>query len=333
MKILAMASAVPAAKVIVAEQTDRFSEDTIKKIVRNTGVKEFRYAPEELCTSDLCLQAAEKIIAATGIDRAEIQAVIFVSQTPDYLSPATSPIIQAKLGLPDTTFTMDMNQGCTGFTDGLIVANSLMKGMGLKNVLLLTGDTISKMTNQQDQGCALLFGDAGNATLLQADDSELAFSAGTDGLGEDFIKQNLGYRTGLKPGTTISWDSLGTKLNGAEVFNFTIKRVPPMVANVLEKANWQIDDVDYFVFHQANLFIMNYLIRKMKLPKEKCPVGITKFGNTSSASIPLTIATEIGEEFSHNKKAIFVGFGIGMAWSAVAVQTENTIVCPLIEVK
>ena len=125
---------------------------------------------------------------------------------------------------------------------------------------------------------------------------------------------------------------IAVKLEGAEIFSFTIKRVPPMVKEAMEKAGWSIDDVDHFVFHQANSFIMNYLARKLRIPSGKCPISLDEYGNTSSASIPLTIVTRIAEELATPQKLVLVGFGVGLAWSAIAIETDDVTICPLIEV-
>lgn len=332
MRISGIAAAVPSRCVRATDSIGQFDEETVQKITANTGVHARRVSSDDLCTSDLCVEAAERLLTTMAIDRESIDALLFVSQTADYVIPATSPLLQVRLGLTNRTFTLDLNQGCTGFTDGLLVAHSLMRGLGFKRVLLLCGDTPSKTMDPEDQGVALLFGDAAAATLLEEDKKDILFSAGTDGEGSDYIGQKIGYRSGMSTKKAPLIKDIAVKLEGAEIFSFTIKRVPPMVKEAMVKADWSVDDVDQFIFHQANSFIINYLARKLRIPADKCPVSLDEFGNTSSASIPLTIVTRIAENLTSPQKLVLVGFGVGLAWSAIAIETDGVTICPLVEV-
>jgi 3-oxoacyl-[acyl-carrier-protein] synthase-3 len=333
MRISGISTAVPKKQVSADDLVQQFGQETVEKVTSNTGIFAHREASVNTCTSDLCYEAADRLLNTMDIARDSIDALLFVSQTPDYMIPATSPILQHRLGLSVRTFTLDLNQGCTGYTDGLLVAHSLMRGMGFQRILLLAGDVLTRIVDPEDQGTAPLFGDAGSASLLENDTNDVLFSIGTDGESSAFIRQQIGYRTGLSVTTPVESDGVALKLDGAEIFSFTIKRIPPMVKKVLADADWSVDDVDHFVFHQANRFILNYLTRKLRIPADKCPLCLEEFGNTSSASIPLTMVTRIAEELATPKKLVLVGFGVGMAWSAVAMETEGMTICPLIEIE
>ena len=334
MRVIGLACAVPANKVSSSDFISNFGQETVEKIVTNTGIRERRIVRNFGCTSDLCLAAAEELFAQTQVPKESVDAVIFVSQTPDYFIPATSGVIQAKLGLPKTVFTFDVNQGCTGYTDGLIIAQGLLRGLNMKHVLLLAGDTPSRIVASGDQGTAMLFGDAGSATLLEASDDLFYHVAGTDGTGALVIHQKLGYRNGLdmkNPMPPI--EDLPVSIDGAIVYEFTIDRVPDMVKKIMKTVNWSVDQVDAFVFHQANQYIMRNLARMTRIPMDKLPVSLDEYGNTSSASTPLTMVTRLSELLKNPAKLVLVGFGVGLAWSAVALEWCDGKICPLIELE
>jgi 3-oxoacyl-[acyl-carrier-protein] synthase-3 len=342
MKILGIACCVPKNNIDTFSFFKRFGKESVERVVANIGVKERRIAKSGMCTSDLCVTASEYLFSKTGIDKDTIDCIIFVSQTSDYLIPATSGIIQKQLGLSEKVFTFDVNQGCTGYTDGLIIAQGLLHGLQMKRILLLAGDTISKMLDPNDQGTAMLFGDAGSATLLEStyatssSDSrqDFCFISGTDGGGADVIMQKIGYRNGFHVNHSISNISdLFVKIDGAKVYEFTIDRVPIMIKELLDKTGWSIDETDSFIFHQANKYIIRNLARITKIPMDKVPICLDEFGNTSSASIPLTMVTRLQERLTCPAKLVLVGFGVGLAWSAVALEWENGIICPLIEME
>ena len=333
MRILAISCAVPKNESPIENSIGSFSEETVKKIIRNTGIKSRRIAPRGMMASDLAFHASEVLFEATGVEKSSVDAIIFVSQTADYLVPTTSSLLQHRLGLPDSIFSLDLNKGCTGYTDGLIVAQGLLAGLGMNRILLIVADTLSKMTDSKDQSTAMLFGDAASATLLERSDQPFSHVQGTDGSGFEAIHQDTGYRRWDDEGAfPIPFEAIATKVDGVPVFEFTIKRIPPAVEELLHKAAWTIDGTDAFVFHQANLFILKHLGRKMGITMDKIPISLERFGNTSGASIPMTIVTEMASISCEARKLVLVGFGVGLAWSGVAFPwSGNEIVCPLIE--
>lgn len=323
--------------------TSSFSLDQINKIAQITGVLTRRIAPENLCTSDLCAKAAEKLLQDLKWESSSVDALIFISQTPDYFLPATSCTVQEKLGLSSNCAAFDINLGCSGYVYGLWLASSIIKA-GLKRVLLLVGDTISKVVSPEDRSTALLFGDAGSATAIEKNENngENTFLLGTDGKGQNnLIIPAGGFR--LRPSENtrqaILYEDGNSRneehlyMNGGEIFNFTIQRAIPLVRDLLEKSNYKSEQVDYFVFHQANKFILKHFVKKLKLPSEKVPINIELYGNTSSASIPLVIVTNIAEDLLNSKKKVAMfGFGVGYSWGGALVDLGLLECCNLLEV-
>lgn len=327
-----LAAAVPANTIKNLEYTEHFPADDVAQIVEKTGIKERRFAPEGMTSSDLCYAAAEKLLSAMQISRDEIDAIIFVSQTPDYRMPATSVILQDKLGLPKTTLAFDINLGCSAFVYGLSVAYSLMQQPNFRNILLLDGETRSRVYHPKDRKTGFLFGDGGVAALIGRDEAfgQSWFSLNSDGSRKDLIKMDAGgYRNPSTPETlkekvvdeygNIRTDEHGY-MNGADVFNFAIREVPKNIKETLAFSGLDKEDVDHFVLHQANIYMNSYLAKKLKLPDEKVPVNLDRFGNTSSVTIPLAIATELQQALKQPKQLLLCGFGVGMSWATAILK-------------
>jgi len=261
-------------------------------------------------------------------DPNSVDALVFVSQTFDFPSiPATSCVLQMRLGLSKDCAAFDIALGCSGHVYGLWTVASLMAASGLSRVLLLAGDVVSRACSPLDRSTALLFGDAGSATALQADSSAppITFSLGTDGSGwENLVIPAGGFRRPRNETTGIRQKAEGNNtrsaedlfMDGAEIFDFTLQEVSPLVNKVLTAAEWNRDDVDYFVFHQANKFMLTFLAKNMKLPLAKVPFSIQDYGNTSSASIPVTINSILREAVStRSLRLLLAGFGVGYSWA------------------
>jgi 3-oxoacyl-[acyl-carrier-protein] synthase-3 len=298
-------------------------DDDNSKIINNIGVKVRHLANNEQSAMDLCVAAAQNIFKQTSLSVSDVGAVIFISQTPEYQLPATACIIQDILGLSKNTVAYDVNLGCSGYTHGLFLASSLIQS-GVENILLLTGDTISKTIKHDDSSTNLLFGDAGCATILsRKKGSSISCALGVDGSGFKaiIVDNKLAKRTSYK-------DDYLT-MNGGEVFAFTLKRIPKLIKDSLDYANLEIDDIGCFIFHQANLFMLRALASSIGVEFKKFPTSIEQYGNTSSASIPLTIC--------HNKKLIkkmtlMAGFGVGLSWSSVIADLSDTNVLDIVEI-
>lgn len=337
-RITGMAAAVPVNEVSNAD----YRWITVKErnqIIKTIGVEKRRIAEKGQTTADLCFAAANRLLDELNWNRSEVQILVFVSQSGDYIIPATAPILQDRLGLSKSCMALDINLGCSGYVYGLSVISSLMSQPGIKKGLLLVGDLSNVTSSYRDKSTYPLFGDSGTATCLQSDATAIpmTFNLQTDGAGYQAIiiphggvrnwvsKKSFSYR---KYGEGIYRNDLQVALNGIEVFNFSLREVVPNIKATLEFAGKTLQDYDYFVFHQANRLI-NETIRKMlKLEKEKVPYSIQKFGNTSSASVPLTMVSELQEEIRNNRiRFLLSAFGIGLSWGTVLLETEG-VVCP-----
>ncbi len=342
--ISGLAAAVPGQVIDNYSHDQFFSRDEIREVVDKIGVKQRRFAGPDVCSSDLCFAAAEELINGMSTDRTEIDLLIFISQTPDYRMPATSVLLQERLGLPSGTITLDINLGCSAFIYGLTVAYSMIIAGGVRKVLLLDGETRSKVYSQKDRKTAFLFGDAGVAALIQRDDrfGDSWFSLNSDGSRADLIKVPAGGYRKMSSAETVSErivDEYGNirseehgYMNGADVFNFVIREVPRDFEKLIGYSGVDVNTIDYFVFHQANSYINNYLAKKLKLPEEKIPSTIEKFGNTSSVSIPLTIVSELIDLLSGHRRILMSGFGVGLTWGTGIVELEDCYIGNLVEI-
>jgi 3-oxoacyl-[acyl-carrier-protein] synthase III len=308
-------------------------------LAKTVGVEKRRVAEPGTTTSDLCFVAAERLIADLGWDKNDIELLIFVSQSRDFIIPSTSGILQDKLGLPHSCVAYDMGMGCSGWVYGLSAMGSMMSTTGIKKGLLLVGDISTLTASYRDKSTYPLFGDAATATALELDTMapKMHFNLESDGSGYDAIiipdgglrnflsKKSFDYKNF---GKGIYRNRFQIALNGIEVFNFALREVVPNIKKLMHEMEKTTADYNYVVFHQANLLMNETLRKMMKLDKEKVPYSIQKYGNTSSASIPLTIVSELREKINRGKVNLLVsGFGVGLSWGSIAMELDN-IVCP-----
>lgn len=304
-----------------------------ERLMGSIGVRSRHIARPEIMTSDLCHKAADSLLAQLGWARDTIDVLIFVSQSADYVLPATACLLQDRLGL-GSCLAFDVNLGCSGYTYGLWTAASLLKGIAAEGrparALLLAGDVSTSRLLKEDRATVPLFGDAGTATALEVDAAaDRIFGVfGTDGSGgRHIIVEAGGMKMPLLPTKTPLDDDAHEQLyraarlylNGAEVFTFTLKNVPALVKAIFAQSGATPDDIDYAIFHQANAFMLEHLRKKSGLSTEKVPVAMETFGNTSSASIPLAICARLSEQLDSPKSALLVGFGVGWSWGALKV--------------
>ena len=339
--IKGVASVVPAGIEGLDELARVFGEEETRKIAQSTGVYKRHISTRDQCTSDLCFYAAVKLMERLNWAGESVDALIVVSQTFDYIMPATSCYLHGRLGLSKNCAAFDIAQGCSGYIYGLWTVASLINS-GCKRVLLLAGETPSKVVAPSDRSTRPIFGDAGSATALEYQENErMYFEMGSDGTGYEHLivpvggfrrmrDSESGRRTEREGGNIRSDEDLF--MNGAEIFTFNLREVPPMISKVLASANWTIGGVDAFVFHQANGFVLDHLTKKMKLPSEKVPKSLAEFGNTSSASIPLTMSLRFQDRLENQRlRMILSGFGMGFSWGAAALEI-GPIVLPQVEV-
>lgn len=326
-RIAGLAAAVPVWRSSPDEDRALFGGD-LERVTASTGVQQRRVARDRLCTSDLCTSAAEALLNELRWERSSIQGLIVVTQTPDYALPATACVVHSRLGLGKGCAAFDVGLGCSGYVYGLLLAAQMAATGTAERVMLLVGDTITRHVSPQDRATALLFGDAGTATAIERSERAIHFEFGTDGKGaRHLIVEGSGCRR-PRPGA-----SRHLHMNGDEVFSFTLREVPGLLESVLKRSGRGREEIDSWVFHQANAFMVKHLAKKCRLPIANVPLNLERFGNTSSASIPLCLVTELGEKLRiSGQNVILTGFGVGLSWAALATEIGPIPIPPLVEV-
>lgn len=339
--ISAISACVPRKIVSNKDMGYMMPQEEIDKTINLIGIHERRVAENETCSSDLCFKAAQKLFEDNNIDPSTIDVLLFLSQTPDYKIPATSSILQEKLGLNKNVAAIDLSLGCSGYVYGLSTAFAYAQTNGINRVLLLVGETFSKIVNKHDKVNAPLYGDAGTATLIEKGDfNNSIFTLYTDGSGYDSVIITHGECKNYP----LTNDNISEKIrengnfrsdtelymDGMEVFNFALSVVPKSVKNILDLAHKDISEIDKIVFHQANRFMTDFFIKKLKINPELVPYCISKYGNTSSSSIPLTISSELSE-CNNLEKVILCGFGAGLSWGCVYLNLNKCNISKVIE--
>lgn len=312
-----------------------FPEWDIEKISSKTGISVRHISGKNEFASDMAVKAAEKLFKEHNIDRSKIDFLLFCTQSPDYFLPTTACIIQEKLGLETTIGALDYNLGCSGFVYGLSLAKGLIAGEMAKNILLITSETYSKFIHPKDKSNKTIFGDAAAATLISNEKGFCSignFVFGTDGKGaENLIVKQGGMRFPVVEDNEDISDEFGNVrndknlfMNGSEIFNFTGEFVPKLIQGMLEKVNLNQDDIDLFVFHQANKYMLNYLRKKIKIPEEKFYISMEHCGNTVSSTIPIALYEALKEgKLESCKNLILAGFGVGYSWGACNLIIEQ----------
>lgn len=336
-KICGIASTLPNNVLNISELGSIFGEKKIKRTIISTGIERIYFTDRYTTASDLCVKAAESLIKKLMIDRKSIDAVVFVSFSPDYQAPATSAIIQSKLQLKEDIVAFDINYGCSGYIYGLYQASMLIKSGGCKRVLLCNGDTQTKFINEYDSSMKTIVGDAGAATILEEGNDILSFIIKTNGSGyKHLIIPAGGARLPFSEDTCkIETCSDGNKrclnnlyMNGMEIMKFVLKEIPPLVKEVIEFAQWEKEKIDLYAFHQPNKLILEYLREGLNISEDIFPIAIKNVGNTGSASIPLLLSLQYSNS-SNNKsleKVIACGFGIGLSWGIATINLSDTII-------
>ncbi len=336
-RISGISAGVPKVVVSNLDLTDLSADYTPEAFVEMTGVKE-RRIDNRFTTSDLCYAAAERLIADLGWQKDEIDAVVFVTQNQDYILPATACILQQRLGLPKECYALDVSLGCSGWVYGLSTVAGLISNDGIKKALLLAGDGKRHYCNHNDP----LFGHAGTATALEFAEGApgLMCHYGTDGSGYDaIIIPDGGTRNVVTEKSFEMHDvdgkqkcRLETHMKGMDVFSFGISTAPKSVKKLAEHFGFDYQTQDYYLFHQANMKMNNMIVKKLKLDPAKVPSCMLHFGNTSSASIPLTIVTQLkGNADVKSTKYLCCGFGVGLSWGTVAFE-DKIVISDLVEV-
>ena len=330
-KITAVATVVPETEKRLVDDKTLYggNEKQLRRVMKSSGFDKRRIAGANTTTADLCQQAAEILFTETKENKSEINAVIFITQTPDYPMPATACLLAHKLGLSHNIAAFDVNQGCAGFVYGLWIGSSLLS-VACRKVLLLVGDTPSKYTDMFKDGSAPIFGDAGTATLLEYDENvePMYFNIGTDGSNFDaIIAENGGFRN--PPAQDKCYEdgtfAYSAKMDGMRVMEFTLSQVPVSIAKVLTASDTDKSEIDWFVMHQANKIILQNIAIAADLEMSKVPMEtLSKYGNQSSASIPCTLCDCLRDKLAvGTHKLLFSGFGIGLCWVSCVTKVTN----------
>ncbi|MDD6473432.1 MAG: ketoacyl-ACP synthase III [Bacteroidales bacterium] len=327
--IKAISTFAPEESLTNAQLQQEFPEVDIDKIAKGVGVSQRYAAPEGKTASDMAFDAAQKMFSEWDIDPKSIDFIIFATQSPDYFLPATACILQNRLGIPTTAGAFDFDLGCSGYAYGLAMAKSFVDSGFATNVLLLTGDTISKYLHREDKN-RMLFGDSASASLISKDGfAEIGLSVyGTDGSGFDsiIVKNGASRHFGLTGHEELdNQDNLRRDdhfyMNGEQVFNFTIDRVPKLIDDTLQKNGFGKDEIDHFVFHQANKFMLNTIRKVCGIAKDKFYINLENIGNTTSSSIPNGLKDCLDRGIiQKGEKVMIAGFGVGLSWSATVLK-------------
>lgn len=317
---------------------EKIEDNELNRLTKKTGIYHRHIVAENECASDLAIKAAEKLFT-NGIDKASIDFILFCTQSPDYVLPTTACILQDKLGLPKSIGALDFNLGCSGYIYGIAMAKGLIETRQAQNVLLLTAETYSKYINPQDNTVRPLFGDAATATLITGKEAEIegikGVTFGTDGSGYKNLivpmgAQKIHYDETLLKEENDKYGNIRTNanlyMNGAAISDFALEVVPETVKEILNKCKMNKNDIDYYVFHQANKFMLKFLQEKCELLEQPYWNDVSNYGNTVSNSIPIALVDMMKQ---HKKKVLgnvmTIGFGVGLSWAGCVLDLEGAV--------
>jgi 3-oxoacyl-[acyl-carrier-protein] synthase-3 len=331
-KLTAIEYHLPEKVLSTQDLSTEFPEWSVEKIDDKTGIRERHIAGPEECSSDLAVAAARKLFDSGACRPEEIDFVLLCTQSPDYFLPSTACLVQDRLGIPTTAGALDFNLGCSGFIYGLGLAEGLIVSGQAQKLLLLTAETYSKFLHPRDKSVRTLFGDAAAATLLLASEQPSLgpFVYGTDGAGApNLIVPAGGMRQARSAETAVAIEDDSANMRsqdnlfmaGGEIFNFTLSAVPKSIHALLEKARVSFEQIDLFIFHQANRFMLDHLRKRMKIPLEKFQISMAHCGNTVSSTIPIALKEAFREgRLKEGSTVMLVGFGVGYSWGATLLR-------------
>lgn len=327
-KILGIASFLPESVEENLALSREFPDWDMQRIIEKIGIEYRHVAKKNESSSSLAIAAAEKVLSNLGFAREHVDFLILVSQTPDFLIPPNSSLVHFKLGLRAECGSVDIGQGCSGYVSALGLAKALIESGQHRNILLVTTDTYSKLISADDRSVRPIFGDGATATIVTGEDHPIGGQIGeiTSGFEssnyEHLIAPNSGMSVFLTDQSNSTVKSVLPRLemNGKEIFNFTLRIAKPSVDSILEKAGLRSDDIDYFVFHQANSFVLENLQRTLSIPAEKVQILMKDFGNTVSSSIPMALEILMGSKKIHQgSQLVLFGFGVGLTWAGTTI--------------
>ena len=318
-----------------------FTQEEADLFDNTVGIMKRYVAPDDICASDLCYDAAERLIARLGWARDSIDVLLFESVCPDYKTPPTSAILQDRLGLPSSTFVMDIPMGCCGCLYAVNVAGNLLLSGNVKRALVLIGDTATRMGSPKDKSRVPLFGDSGAAIAFEYDTTagDIILEFNTLGSGyQALMTPHGGFRHPVTPasfeyqdyGNGVVRRPVDTMINGIDVFSFAISRPPVSVKKLMEQCGLNNDNVDYFLIHQANKLIVDRIVKMLKLPVDKVPCHLHEFGNLGGCSIPMLMTHNLSRELqSRPLTLVCSAFGLGLTWGTMVLKTNQVSVEPV----
>lgn len=341
MKIVGISTVIPFKELCLLDDKNLYRGDQkkINRVINSSGFLKRRIVDENTTASDLCMKAAEDLIEKLNIDKNTIDGLIFLSYTPDYIMPATSYVLHKKLKLSENCVVMDIPQACSGYILGLFQSGMLLNS-NCKRILLLVGDTFSKFSDMFDNNAAPIFGDAGSATIIEYDEKAEPFYFQIESAGENYdslMCSNGGFRNIPTPvdfyeDGRYKYDA---KMDGAKIFNFALGKIAPSINQLLNFASVDKNNINYYVLHQANKFIIENIAQSLNIDMKKVPIEtISKYGNQCGASIPCVISDVLQDEVTlKNNKFLFCGFGVGLSWASVILDIKKIYCSGIIEYK
>jgi 3-oxoacyl-[acyl-carrier-protein] synthase III len=316
-RVAGVSTCLPAGVVDNLDPANGFDPEEVRKVVAMAGVKQRRVAAAGVTATDLSFEAAEALLQRLGWSRDSITGLIFVTQSPDYFLPSSACMLHQWLGLSDACASFDVGLGCSGYPYGLYLAATMLRGGGHQRILMLHGETPSRFVDPSDHATTLLFSDSGSATALEAHEGGTGhFVLHTDGSGHAGLIIRGGAFRDRKPADPRD---LSLRMDGAGIFNFTIKRVPPLIADTLALAGCAVGDVDTYLFHQSNRFIMKHLMKKCGLPEDRVPVTLEESGNCGGPSVAVAMTQRVAAERSAPHKLMLLGYGVGLSWGSAMI--------------
>lgn len=334
-KISAIATAVPANNVTAEDMYEKFGKEIVDRTIKMIGVRSSHQSIKKQISSDLGYVAAAKILSEKNIDVSDIGLLIYVTQTPDYRVPASALVLHKRLGLSEDCAAFDINLGCSGFVYGMHTACSMLKSLSCKMAMCIVGDTSSKLGSPENRASSLLFGDGTSAILLEKDETagDISFALKSDGNRYQTIIVPFGEfrsKTYEAEQKLVNRSSAYPLMNGTDVFTFSIKDVVHLINDFLSDEGRSVNDYDCVVLHQANLYMMKQVAKKIKASESQLLVSIDRFGNTSGASVPLTLVDHYGETGSGVIHALMSGFGVGLSWGVMSADIMAGNILPMI---
>ncbi len=323
-RIAGVSTCVPARAIDNLDEDVRWPQDVVRKVVELCGVRRRHVVLPGQTATDLCVDAAERLLAQLQWPRESIDAVLLVTQSPDHFLPSSACVAQHRLGLSTDCAAFDIGLGCSGYPYGLYLASSMVRGGGHRRVLLLHGDTPSLFVDPADHATVLLFGDAGSATALEVDEGDRRshFVMHTDGAGHGRLIVRGGAFRDRRPANPRH---LALEMDGEAIFNFALKRVPELLHEALALAACRTDEIDHYVFHQSNAFAIRHVARKCGLAEDRVPISIADTANCAGVSVPVTMTRCVQVPVGRASRLMLLGYGTGLSWAAAVVTLDAKV--------